>query len=101
MGGKAKGYVYERGDGLLTTVEAAEVLDVTPRKAREWARAGKLPAYLIVGTWRFPVPLVRELRQARQRDRSAPAATLPGWPRIARGDGAEIPSSARPAGHRP
>ncbi len=57
---------YRPGEPLLTGVEAAEVLDVTPATLARWARADKLCAVRTEGTWRYPERAVLELAAARQ-----------------------------------
>lgn len=76
-GGEGKGRLYTLEDGLLTTTEAAEVLDVTPATVARWARTGRLPAFRIVRSWRIPTPAARKLARARERDRSAPRRSPP------------------------
>jgi predicted site-specific integrase-resolvase len=66
-GGKGKGFDYVPGEPLLTGIEAAEVLDVTPRTCAKWARLGKLRAVRLVGTWGYPERSVRRLAKARKR----------------------------------
>jgi len=39
--------------GLLTIAEVSDLLGFHPVTLRDWARAGRIPALLIAGHWRF------------------------------------------------
>jgi excisionase family DNA binding protein len=58
---------FDPDEPLLTGVQAAEILGVTPRTVARWARTHKLLAVRLVGTWGYPERAVRELAKARKR----------------------------------
>jgi excisionase family DNA binding protein len=60
---------FDPDEPLLTGVQAAEILGVTPRTVARWARTHRLLAVRVIGTWRYPEPAVRELAKARERRR--------------------------------
>jgi excisionase family DNA binding protein len=39
--------------GLLTIAEVSDLLGFHPVTLRDWARAGRLPAFQMAGQWRF------------------------------------------------
>lgn len=66
------------GGDLLTPVQAAERLRVTPRTVNRWAAEGRLPAVRVGRGWRFPAEqLVRASAPATAPDHRPPTRTEP------------------------
>lgn len=62
-------YMGHSTDELLTTQDAAELLNVTYRTIRRWCAAGKLPAQRTSGGWWvIRRQDVEKLKEARKND---------------------------------
>jgi excisionase family DNA binding protein len=78
---------------ILTTDETAEVLKVTPRKAREWLKAGKIPGRKIGKEWRVAEAALME-HLGRREVPAATAAERAARVRSVRGKYAHLPTSS-------
>ena len=52
--------------GLLSIAEVSQLLGFHPVTLRDWARAGRLPAFQMAGQWRFDPVKLAEWVEARR-----------------------------------